>query len=184
MGNNGHKRSSSSHLSPLSLSLDLFFYHFLRILISCYIFWLGCELEDRRIGARFPERKEIFLFLSACTSARNPIQYTVQCGPRALSSGEKLMGREADHSPSFSVKVRNVWSHTYTVPYVFMAWCLSKHRGNCSFICTLHLHENFNISSLYRRKVLYSKLIFLYSFENLIFENDITGKKCIGPVEF
>jgi hypothetical protein len=38
-----------------------------------------------------------------------------------------LPGSEADNSSS-SAKVKNAWSHTFTSPYVFMAWCLIKHR--------------------------------------------------------
>jgi hypothetical protein len=33
---------------------------------------------------------------------------------------------EADHSPSSSAEVENVWSYTYTPQYVYMAWCLVK----------------------------------------------------------
>jgi hypothetical protein len=37
-------------------------------------------------------------------------------------------GREADHSPPSSAKVKNEWSYTFTPPYVFMEWYLVKHR--------------------------------------------------------
>jgi len=40
---------------------------------------------------------------------------------------------EADHVPPFSAEVTNAWSYTYTTPYVFMEWCLVKHRDNFAF---------------------------------------------------
>jgi len=43
--------------------------------------------------------------------------------------GIKRTGREADHSPPSSAKVKNAWSYTFTPQYVFMAWCLVKHSG-------------------------------------------------------
>jgi hypothetical protein len=36
---------------------------------------------------------------------------------------------EADHSPPSIAEVKNAWSHTSTLPYVFMAWYLVKHRN-------------------------------------------------------
>jgi len=36
-------------------------------------------------------------------------------------SGGKRFGSEADHSPPFSVEVRNVRSYASTPPYAFMA---------------------------------------------------------------
>jgi hypothetical protein len=35
---------------------------------------------------------------------------------------------EADHSPPSSVEVKNAWSCTATLPYIFIAWYLVKHR--------------------------------------------------------
>jgi len=40
---------------------------------------------------------------------------------------------EADHLPPSSAEV-NAWIYTCTHPYVFMAWCLVKHRDNFIFI--------------------------------------------------
>jgi hypothetical protein len=50
------------------------------------------------------------------------------------SPGLRRPGCEADHSPQSSAEVKNVWSCTSTTPYVFMAWCLVKHRDNFNFI--------------------------------------------------
>jgi hypothetical protein len=50
--------------------------------------------------------------------------------PGALSLGVKRPGREADHSPPSSDEVKYAWSYTSTPQFVFMAWCLVKHRDN------------------------------------------------------
>jgi hypothetical protein len=37
-----------------------------------------------------------------------------------------------------------VWRHTSTPPYIFMVWCLVKHRDNFTF--TLHnVHVIYNV---------------------------------------
>jgi hypothetical protein len=47
--------------------------------------------------------------------------------------GGKVAGHEADHSPPSSAEVKNEWNYTSIPQYVFMAWCLLKHRGNFTF---------------------------------------------------
>jgi len=42
----------------------------------------------------------------------------------AVSSIEKLPGREADHTPPSISQAKNAWSYTSTPPYVFLAWYL------------------------------------------------------------
>jgi len=58
--------------------------------------------------------------------------------PGALSLGAERQRREADHSPQYSVKINNAWSYTFTLQYVFLAWCLFKHRDQ--FTCTIFLN--------------------------------------------
>jgi hypothetical protein len=41
--------------------------------------------------------------------------------------GVKRPGRAADNSPSSSAVFKNAWSYTSTLPYVFMAQCLTKY---------------------------------------------------------
>jgi len=48
--------------------------------------------------------------------------------------GGKLPGREADHSPPSNADVKNAWRYTSTSEYVFMAWCLIKHRDNFALL--------------------------------------------------
>jgi hypothetical protein len=54
-------------------------------------------------------------------------------GIRYFSLGLKRLGREADISPPYSAEVKNAWSYTSTPQYVFMAWCLVKHRDKFTF---------------------------------------------------
>jgi hypothetical protein len=49
---------------------------------------------------------------------------TVNCESRRkslLSLGVMRPGREADHSPPYSIEVRNAWSYNSTPPYASMA---------------------------------------------------------------
>jgi len=47
--------------------------------------------------------------------------------------GVKRLGREAFHSPTPNAEVKNTWSYTFAHPYVFLAWCLFKHKDNFTF---------------------------------------------------
>jgi hypothetical protein len=58
-------------------------------------------------------------------------------GTGGSSLGVKRPERDTDHSYSSSAEVKNAKSYTSTLPYVFMAWCLVKHRGNFTFTSTL-----------------------------------------------
>jgi hypothetical protein len=49
-----------------------------------------------------------------------------------LSPGVKHIGHEADCSHPSGVKVKNAWSYTSALPYIFMVWCLVKYK--------MHLH--------------------------------------------
>jgi hypothetical protein len=46
-----------------------------------------------------------------------------------------MQGHEAGHSPPSSSKAKKTWIYTSTPTYIFMAWCLVKHRN--SFTITL-----------------------------------------------
>jgi hypothetical protein len=47
--------------------------------------------------------------------------------------GIKRPESEGDYSPPSRAEVKNVWSYTCTPQYVFMVWCLVKHRDNFTF---------------------------------------------------
>jgi hypothetical protein len=70
----------------------------------------------------------IFLFTTASRTAPGPTQHPIQWVPGVLFLGVKRPGREVDHSPPYSAEVKNAWKYTSIPQYVFMAWCLVKHR--------------------------------------------------------
>jgi hypothetical protein len=53
-------------------------------------------------------------------------------GYRELFSEVKRPGSEANHSPSSSVEVKNAWSYTANLPYVFKAWYNLKNATKIS----------------------------------------------------
>jgi hypothetical protein len=86
-----------------------------------------------RVGFESRRGLGIFLFTTASSSVLGPTQPPIQWVPGALSMGVKRPDREADHSPPSSAESRNVWSYTSTPQYIFMAWCLVKHKDNFTF---------------------------------------------------
>jgi hypothetical protein len=68
-----------------------------------------------------PGRGKIFLFFTPSRPVPGPTQPPIQCIPRALSSGVKRPGSEADHSPQTIAEVNNTWIYTSTPPYAFMS---------------------------------------------------------------
>jgi hypothetical protein len=73
---------------------------------------------------------EVRLPATVCRPALEPAYRPIQWVPGLLLSGVKRLERQADHLPPSSAEVKNVWSYTTLPPYVFMAWCLMKHRIN------------------------------------------------------
>jgi hypothetical protein len=47
---------------------------------------------------------------------------------------------EADHSPPSSAEVKNAWSYTSTLSFVFMAWRLIKHRDSLNSYLIFSMH--------------------------------------------
>jgi hypothetical protein len=83
----------------------------------------GYELDDRIIGVRFPSGVGNF-------SLRNRVQ-TGSGAHRTsfpMGTGGFFPRGKAAGSIHLVSKSKNVWSCTSTPPYVFMAWCLVKHR--------------------------------------------------------
>jgi len=75
-----------------------------------------------------PDRgRECFLHHRALTES-GAHQPPIQCVMGALSLGVERLLREANHALLFSAEVKNAWSFTSTLQYVFMAWCLIKLR--------------------------------------------------------
>jgi hypothetical protein len=98
----------------------------------CYYYYTPLLFDSRwELG--------IFLFTTVSRTALGPIQPPIQWVPRALFLGVKRPRREADHSPPSSAEVKNAWSYTSTPQYVFMAWCLVKHRDNFTFTLVYYI---------------------------------------------
>jgi hypothetical protein len=68
-------------------------------------------------------------------SRRGPTQPPIQWVPGIIPPYIKRPGREADHSPPSSAKIKNAWSYTSTPQYASLAWCSvnKKHRDNFIF---------------------------------------------------
>jgi hypothetical protein len=102
---------------------------------------LGYGLDDRGSRVRFSAGAGNFSLHHHVQngSGAHPASYRRILG--ALSLGIKRSGCEADHSPPSIAEVKNEWSYTSTPQYVFMAWCLVKHRDNfaITFIFTFYL---------------------------------------------
>jgi hypothetical protein len=102
----------------------------------------------RTIGgsrARFPAGAGNFLFTTASRTALGPTKPPIQWVPGALSPGLKRPVCETDHSRPFSATVKNAWSYTSAPQYVFMAWCLVKHRDNFTFTFNFIISTATNI---------------------------------------
>jgi len=82
---------------------------------------------DNDLGYRMKDR--IWFPAGAGISS---LRYRFQTGSGAhrvsYSPEVQRPGREAEYSPQTSAEVKNIWGYTSIPPYVFMAWCLFKHR--------------------------------------------------------
>jgi hypothetical protein len=65
--------------------------------------------------------------------ALGPTQPPAQWVPEVLSPGVRWPGREADRLPPSIAQFKNTWSYISTPPYVFMEWCLVKHRDKFTY---------------------------------------------------
>jgi hypothetical protein len=109
------------------------------------------------------KEQEISLFSTASRPALGPTQ-PMQWVPGAFPR-VKQSGCEADHSFPSSATANNVWSITCTLPYTFMAWCLTKHS------------DNFTLSYLYlmwQTKDFVAKIILKLQLSNFYHKNIIS----------
>jgi hypothetical protein len=94
---------------------------------------LGYGLDDQGSRVRIPAGAGNFSLHHRVQngSGAHPVSYPM--GTRGFSLGVKRQGHESDHSPPSSAEVKNVCNYTSTPQYVFIAWCLVKHRDNFTF---------------------------------------------------
>jgi hypothetical protein len=105
-------------------------------------------MYERRFESR--QKLGIFLLTTVSRPALEPTQPLIQWVTGALSLEVKWPGRESDHSPPFSVEVKNAWRYTSTPQYAFMAWCSVKKENRNNFTFTLSLNIlNCSYASLF-----------------------------------
>jgi hypothetical protein len=90
------------------------------------------RLQAGRPGFNSWQGDETFLFATTTRPALGPTQTPIQWVLGAPSPGVKWIGCETDHSPPYSVEVKNEWSYTST-PHVFMVWYLISTKDNFIF---------------------------------------------------
>jgi hypothetical protein len=103
---------------PMYLRNNIYLYIYIVILILASIVSRATSygLDDRGVRVQVLVRSRIFS--SSCRPDR------LWSPPDFLSSGYqgiKRPGRDADHSPQASTKVKKMWIYTSTHPYAFMA---------------------------------------------------------------
>jgi hypothetical protein len=106
------------------------------------------RLRVVRQGVPFPAWEGVLLF-TASRPTLGPTQPPIQSVRGALSPGIKRPGREANNLLPSDSEV-NMWSYTSTSQYVFMAWCLIKHRDNfMSVVCELSAVNRYSRVGVY-----------------------------------
>jgi hypothetical protein len=75
----------------------------------------------------------IFLFSIMSSPALKSTQPRIQWVSGALLAGVKQVGCGDDCLLLCSTKINDAWIYASTLPYIFMAFCLIKHRGNFNF---------------------------------------------------
>jgi hypothetical protein len=89
------------------------------------------------------QRLVIFLFTTMSRMTLGLTQPPIQWVPEALSLWVKWTECEADHSPPSSAK-RMHGAIPPLPQYVFMAWCLVKHRDNFTFTFFYYQSVNYD----------------------------------------
>jgi hypothetical protein len=106
-------------------------------------------------------------------SGAHQVSYPIGIG--TLTPGVKREGREADHLPPSSATVKNAWSYA-SLQYVFMAWCLVKHRDKY----IIHEYEPFTKIHHWIHFLLYLLISFIggikFSIQSLPVANFSTVK--------
>jgi hypothetical protein len=99
---------------------------------------LGYGLDDRGSRVRFPAGAGNFSlhYRVQNSSGAHPASYPI--GTKGSFPAGEAAGREADHSPPPSTEVKEcVELYLHSPQYVFMAWCVFKHRDNFTFTFSL-----------------------------------------------
>jgi hypothetical protein len=87
-----------------------------------FVIATGYGLDNRSSWVRFPAGMGIFLFSTASRPVLESTQPPIRWVPGTLSPGVKRPGRET----------------IPPAPYVFMEWCLDKHKDNLTLSYLIH----------------------------------------------
>jgi hypothetical protein len=100
----------------------------------------GYGLDDRMVGVRFPTGAGNFSLRHRVQTGSGAHTVSYPTDTEGSFSGSKAAWAWSwPYTPS-SAEVKNAWSYTSTPQYVFMAWCLVKHRDNFTFTLPYCLH--------------------------------------------
>jgi hypothetical protein len=91
------------------------------------------RLDERGIGVQFSKGARDFLISTASKRAVSHSAYSTSA--KGFYVGIKRQEREADLSSPSGAEVRNAWSCSSTITYVFVPLCSIKQRDN--FTCLL-----------------------------------------------
>jgi hypothetical protein len=87
-------------------------------------------LDSQGIEVNFTAGAKDIYFSTTSRPALRPTQFSSQWVLEPVLLGTKQLWCEADNSSSFSPEVKNICSTVPVPPYVFMVWCLIKHRDS------------------------------------------------------
>jgi hypothetical protein len=156
-----------------------------RVVITQSVEELSYGLDDR--GFDSLQGLGIFLFTAVSRTALGSTQPPIQWVLGTLSLGVKRLGREVDHSLPSSAEVKNVWSYTSTPQYVFMAWCLVKHRDNLTFTSSNELFYGFFLLSCSRSLftiILLQSIIWYYLTVHLEAKGKVVPMSNVHAIRF
>jgi hypothetical protein len=97
------------------------------------------------IEFRFPEGTGISFLADASGSALGLAQPPIPRTPWVISRVVKRPGREAHHSPHLVPRLKMYGATPSILQYVFMEWCLVKHRDNFTTWRRVQFHEEPHI---------------------------------------
>lgn len=94
------------------------------------VYWLGCGLCFPVTGVcSLLEVSGLASFVLGVWPALPPVQLVLG----ALSPGVRWLRHELYHSIPFSDEVYKCLELYWTSPYMFMSWCVDRHRDNFTF---------------------------------------------------
>jgi hypothetical protein len=131
-------------------------------------------VTDLRTGCpelNFRYEQGYFIFATAFRPALGPTQPPIQWVPGALSSGVKRQVCEADCSPSFSAEVKNAWSYTSTLLYVFVVWHSINHRWHGTYYLSTRINVPIFMSFALLREEAVCSCMKMHSWN----ETNVTG---------